>query len=180
MANCENSTLTTEKITLNGVGMIVNWFFETGNEISLCVITCRRTRCITMWFTRARRDCSYPSRRGRRWSCLLTARWVSCARGPRRPRNFPLYTSSPRRRWERRASKSADTTHVFEPIEDSASLTRVLAQTARLPRFPALTIWLPERRRGHHASRSGGWRLNSPVTLLLCYGDPTPQCESPH
>lgn len=137
-----------------------------------------------MGITRARRDCSCPSRKGRRWSCWLKALSANCARGPRRPRSFPLYTSSPRRRSERRASKSgqalqADGGYCDRGRRTAARAARNLAQRAAFASFqyigtaePTVSIWLVERRPWRRPATTpraavGGKRTRtSPVTLL--------------
>lgn len=156
-----------------------------------------------MRITRARRDCSDPFRKRRRWSCWPTARSVNCARGSRQPRSFPLYTSSPRRRLERRASKCGHGhfTRGIRRFADWGRLRQVAnikqadarfgadCQTAASASFQYIRPtrrWLFDclngdgrlRHRGHHASRSGGWRLNTHLSrylIAMLWGlDPTP------
>lgn len=146
-----------------------------------------------MRFTRARRDCSYPSRRGRRWSCPLRARSGNCAPGPRRPRSFPLYTSSPRRRSERRALKRHGhcTVPFFCLANSGNNVGRIDARfgahwqvgSARFvyirPSRRCLFDWQPPPPASSPRAAVGGARARtSPVTSLLCYGDLTPQKPS--
>lgn len=138
-----------------------------------------------MRITRARRDCSYPFRIGRRWSCWPTARSESCAPEPRRLRSFPLCTSSPRRRSERRASKGG---HYTAQVRERLDKTwRADAQFASPPPSRVFNTYsrsdgdyLTGRAAGRgrpppRAAVGGNW-THSPVTLLLCYGDSTPHC----
>lgn len=136
-----------------------------------------------MGITRARRGCSYPSRRGRRWSCSRTAQSGSCARGPRQPRSFPLYTSSPRRRSERRASKSGQTLQLHGgydagAVDGSGTGRARFGAACRLREFSIhrysradgdyLTGWAPAvAPASHHASRSGGWQTNTHLSRYL-------------
>lgn len=131
-----------------------------------------------MGITRARRDCFGPSRRRRRWSCWRRARSRSCARGPRQPRSFPLYTSSPRRRSERRASKRG--TRTLNRVLESEAGTEKAGQTAARIRaagqhigtaVPTVTIWLPERRPWrsagqHDRAAVGGERTRYLIAML--------------
>lgn len=153
-----------------------------------------------MRITRARRDCCDPFHKRRLWSCWPTARSESCARGPRQPRSFPLYTSSPRRRLERRASKCGHE-HFTKGIRRSADWGQLrqganirqanarFGADCRLASFQYIRPtrrWLFDclngdgrlRRLGHHASRSGGWRLNTHLSrylIAMLWGlDPTP------
>lgn len=147
-------------------------------------------------FTRVQRDCAYPFRIGRRWSCRLKARSRSCAPGLRRPRSFPLYTSSPRRRLERRASKRGHghfTAGIqrfvdWERLRQGANIERAntrfgadLPNYSRLREFSihtvdaTVTIWLPERRGCAVAPRSPRlaqrWVAteHAPLPLPYCY-----------
>lgn len=146
-----------------------------------------------MRITRARRDCSYPFRIGRRWSCQRTTRSRSCVLAPRRLHSFPLCTSSPRRRLERRASKRGhrhftDTGYRrlsrWGQLRQAANVRRADGrfgahwQTAAVRVFNThgrtdgdyLTAWAAfvAPATTPRSAVGGDWTRTSPVTLLQC------------
>lgn len=149
----------------------------------------KRVNVANVTITRARRGCVCSFHKGRLLSCWQIERSGSCVPAPRRLRSFPLYTSSPRRRSERRASKGGHRVQTHDTLGWAARRQRLALDTIwrRLPvsrQFPTpapALQWLFDFGTTPRSARR--WVATeprtSPVTLLLCYGGSTSQRESP-